>query len=48
MAVQIETKRDNPFNGRCIHGVPGATIVRGKLTNSKCPRCQQTLAEATR
>lgn len=29
----------NPFNGKCIHGRPGARLERGALVNSRCALC---------
>jgi len=29
----------NPFNGRCIHGVEGARFELGKLVNPNCAHC---------
>jgi len=29
----------NPFAGKCIHGVDGARMERGRLVNPKCEVC---------
>lgn len=29
----------NPFNGKCIHGVSGARLVKGVLRSEDCPFC---------
>lgn len=37
--VNPNVVHSNPFNGKCIHGVAGAIIVAGVLTNPACEHC---------
>lgn len=32
---------DNPFNGRCIHGMKGAKFEKGTLLNRACEKCKK-------
>jgi hypothetical protein len=37
----VSTGHQNPFGGKCVHGVDGAFLHRGSQVNPNCDGCQK-------